>query len=335
MSALFTSDIHLDDKPLNEYRWGLLPWLKEQAIKLAIDVIILGGDSTDQKDRHTAKLVNRFIDALASLAEVCDVIILMGNHDCLDPKEPYFRFSTKVGEGRVEFIYEPSLIYLPIGKSKTPCWFLPHTRNLNDWDGLEFNKASFIFCHQTFNGAKAENGQTLTGIAPSYFATFKGKVWSGDIHVPQKISKNIEYIGSPYRVRFGDSFNPRVVFTDNTGAVSDLRFPCPNRHALTIHSLGVLRTHDIKSGDQVKVRVELSRTDYPQWPQIRTEIREMADTGGWQLCGCESTITQERSEQKVQQKAVDPADLVKNYAEAHGFDKELTQLGLSFLEDRK
>ena len=46
----------------------------------------------------------------------------------------------------------------------------------------------------------------IVGVNPGILKGFKGYCWSGDIHVPQKVSKNIQYIGAPTHIRFGDSF---------------------------------------------------------------------------------------------------------------------------------
>ncbi|HWY34909.1 MAG TPA: hypothetical protein VNX68_09695, partial [Nitrosopumilaceae archaeon] len=69
MSILITSDLHLTDKDRDEYRWGLFPWLKQQIISYKPTTLLFLGDTTDAKDRHSAKLTNRIVDCFTDLAK--------------------------------------------------------------------------------------------------------------------------------------------------------------------------------------------------------------------------------------------------------------------------
>src|SRR5205814_1607714 len=90
------------------------------------------------------------------------------------------------------------------------CLFLPHTNNYKrDWKGLDFSKYQWIFAHNTFQGANI-GPRRLEGIPTSIFPR-NAKVISGDIHVPQHFGP-IEYVGAPYRIDFGDDYEPRVLF---------------------------------------------------------------------------------------------------------------------------
>ncbi len=337
MSAIITSDIHLQEGALFEYRWGLFSWLEKQVQDLHIDVVVFGGDHTEKKDSHSSSLVNRFVDCLDHLAQYTQIILLAGNHDRISIDNPFFRFVAKAG---IEFIYKPTSLYLPITKPKTPCLFLPTTNNPErDWEEWipKFNSFKFIFCHQTFSGSIAENGQTLTGISPSIFADYTGTVYAGDIHKPQQVSKNIIHIGAPYHCRFGDDFTPRLIHITKNAKFADLFFPCLQKHSITIKQLDDLNGWDhIEPGDQVKVKTLLHRKEYPMWPSLKQQIIKFMEERRWVNCGLSTETIPDKiihTDNTLPTKTVNPIDLVKQYAESRKLDEQLTETGLTLIRE--
>lgn len=327
MSGIVTSDIHLTDNPKDEYRWGLLPWLSKKAVKHGANWIAILGDLTVAKDRHTAKLVNRFCRALVDM-KVGKIIILKANHDYVDENSPFFKFISLVP--KVIFVDEPFQWgdYL----------FLPHTRNWEeDWKPYIklWNNYKIIFTHQTYTGAKAENGQALRGIPPSVFKGYRGQVISGDVHVPQRLSRRLLYVGAPYRIRFGDAYNPRVLLVRNQGReLSNLTFVAISREVAVIRNLQELQAHDYNSGDQVKIKVRLKRSEFPDWPNLRRQIKRLAKQRGWELCGLSmSQIKSKSSTIDTEIKLTDPSDAVLDHAKRKKLDKSMVDIGLKLLEE--
>lgn len=332
---LFTADLHFTDLPRDEHRWALLPWLKEQARKQNVATIILGGDLTDAKNCHSADLTNRLVDGLRDLARACEVIIIRGNHDYIDPATPFFGFMD--GEKNLAFIKEPTYL------QDIRTWLLPNTRDYQtDWKGLDFNKAEYIFCHQTFDGAISEmNDHALTGIPPSVFGKTKAQIYSGDIHKAQRLTKQIVYVGSPYKVRFGESHTPRVLLIRDDGTTKDLHFPTKNK--LTVDLQGTEPLADsaaweiLKAGDQVKVRVHMPRTAYAEWPAIKRNIIAEAAEMGLELTGPELlALPEPKKPAKGRTGAVTgasgPMDALAAFAGAKGLDGPLLKAGESFLK---
>lgn len=333
---LIVSDTHFTSNPRDDYRWGIFPWLRRQAEENGVEQIVHCGDLTDSKDRHSADLVNRLITEITELGKYCDVFLLCGNHDGIDLTNPFFGFVERF-ETNVTFIYKITHYWLKIGKRSVNCLFLPCTRNyLSDWQGIDFNQYQFIYCHQTFDGAKSETGIMLDGIPPSVFADFKGQVISGDIHVPQRIAKNIEYVGSPYRIRFGDTFNPRVILLDDFARFKSLNYPCLSKHTLVLTSLGDLeaeaRRLNIIEGDQVKIRVKLPRSQFPNWDMIKSEIKEIAVAKGWELYGPELHQLEDGSIKRADSPSYKSNDdIVRAYGEAKKFTQNQIDLGVRLL----
>lgn len=337
MTVLLTADLHLTDNPRDADRWNLFPWLQKQITKTGAKHIIILGDLTDAKDKHPSTLVNRFVRELETLAAKAQVIILKGNHDYIDEKIPFFDFTDLLHN--VLFITSPAELEIDDGtnqggRTKRRCLFLPSTRDHETaWKPLDFSPYFYIFCHQTFDGSLAENGMRLGGVPPSVFKGIKAKVWSGDIHTQQQVSQNIEHVGAPYRIDFGDPYTPRVVLLKH-GKAEDLHFPAVRKELLVINQIEDLNL-DLPPGSQVKVRAMVKRADHGDWPKMRRQIQEIIKAKGWDSYGIESERPKEDKvlAKKVAVKGAKPQDIVKKFAADKKLSKELATAGQEFLKE--
>lgn len=324
MSSILIADIHLNEKSQDEYRWGLFDWLYEQKA----DEIIICGDLTDAKDRHSAKLVNKLHQSIIKLATKFHIIILKGNHDWLaDPKSPFFEFLGN--QTNIVFVKEPTIIKLSIGQAT----FVPAGEKWN----FKLHKTPYLFTHATFNGAVAENGTTLTGVDPHVLDDYDGYVYSGDIHVPQRLHKGkITYIGAPYHTRFGDQFEPRVLKLDNEGYEQDLFFPAPKKRTFQISKPEDLEEVEADKGDHVKVKCHLRRTEYTEWKKYKAEIRVIATEREWQLYGVEPVpieITPAKDDPMKQQTFISSDELLLKYAKEYKVGENHLRIGRELLKD--
>ena len=342
MTAILTADTHFTSNPRDEYRWGLFDWLHKQQKKTGAKSIMFLGDLTDAKDRHPSRLVNRLVSKMEILASVCHIVVLRGNHDYIDIEEPFFNFLAR--HHNIDFITTPTYMDVDDGlngaRTNKHSLFLPNTRDFQaDWKDLNMRKVKYVFCHQTFDGCEVENGNHLPGIPANYFADWpEAKVFSGDIHVPQRLGPKgqIEYVGSPYRIRFGDSFNPRVVLLKH-GKSEDLHFPTIGKELITIKRLDRLKTYDFPEGTQVKIRMQLHRADFPLWKEHKRAIVDFAEKRQWELYGPElvslpDEVEPDEGEATKGLGARKPAQILKAYAKKNNLGKELTNAGLELLK---
>jgi DNA repair exonuclease SbcCD nuclease subunit len=334
-----TGDLHLNDNPRDEDRWGLFDWILSQVDPFGLKLLIIMGDLTDAKDRHSAKLANRLARALHDLARAgVRVILLKGNHDFIDPQWPFFEWVNMI-KG-VDFISRPELLHLELfgSRSSEACLFLPSTKDLSDWDAIAFEDADFIFTHHTFSGCIVENGQILDGLPPSIFKKrgFTGKAYSGDIHVPQVVSKLVEYAGAPYRCHFGDSYTPRLICLDR-GEAFDVHYPGRGRELLVVTEPADL--HKIPEGTQVKIRVSLGRSDYDQWASKKREFLEEAQARGLEVCGIEplvSRATTNRSADQIdEEQSFDPKELIEARGRRDRLSEAQVEIGLQIFKEIK
>lgn len=326
---LFTSDLHLTDRPKDSYRWEIFPWLHRQAELRGLKSIFLLGDIADAKNHHSNEFINRLVDSLRGLADVCEIYLLSGNHDSTNPEYPLLKFLNK--EPLRQYIVPESIMVngykvLMVPNQKTQTSF---TKILNS---MKANNHEFVLMHQTFRGSVSSNGSKLDGFDPSILKTKQTVYISGDIHVPQKIGE-VTYCGSPHPVHFGDTFKPRVLVWDGKELKSVSRVTV-RKEVLEIHSLDSLKKADyLTVGDQVKVIYRLPRQRFGEWEQIRSDIETIATNNKWTLSGLELKDTE--TENKVQGTAPaasrSPAQIFDSFCRHNKIDKELTDFGRSLI----
>ena len=327
MRWLVTTDTHLSDKARDEYRFGLFPWLKKQHAKHKVDRIALLGDLTESKDRHSSKLVNRIVEELRQLPPPID--IPRGNHDGLDPSNPFFGFLNHI-EG-LRFFIEAFF------DEKTKATFIPHCRTQAELDvacGLMPKKPDFVFTHITTAGSIAETGATLSGLSASPINALKPRVgvYSGDVHVPQS-HDNVTYVGAPYHVRFGDNFEPRVLLIDN-GKETNLHFDCPRKYSLTVTSADDIINHPkLRTGDQLKLTVDIAREEAVEWQAIRKQILDACREGGLDVFGidCNIKTTKQKERVALEMNSRSNHDILEAFCNNEGIASSIRKIGADLL----
>jgi DNA repair exonuclease SbcCD nuclease subunit len=339
---ILVADLHLTDRERDEYRWELVPWLRELVSVRGGPVIVMG-DLTDEKDRHPARLVNRIVKALRSLE--CQVYVMMGNHDYIDAGCPFFGFLT----GQVEFVQNPTLLCMRNGQDEPiECLMLPHTRTPTEtWDRLSSGEyarakpdivesADVILCHQTFKGASAGGGHVMReGVSSTYWSErgFRGRVFSGDIHVPQKIG-DVTYVGSPYPIAFGDQHEGRALIVELDG-VKVKKHLSIRRASLELHDVDEILDSGLRTGDQAKVRVHLSRSEFATWDVARARLAAHAATMGVQLFAVELIEKKGRRRSVLDQDDAAtrgsnsrPVDVLRAFCETRRIDESLEDVAV-------
>lgn len=251
------------------------------------------GDLTDAKDNHSAQLINRIVDAVLALKAACvDLYILEGNHDYLVQGAPTFAFLRRFPG--IHFIDKPTDVS-GTNDDEAAAFMLPHTKHPEQtWQGLDFTHYDLVFLHQTVSGAIASNGQRMEGESLPSLAS-AGKVWSGDIHVPQKIGV-VEYVGSPYHVHFGDNFKPRCVLLKRGKASEDLHMDSPRRVMLAVDGIKGLLQQRLKAGDQVKLRLRLPPSEHHEWAKIKHQALDVLQRVKVECHGIELVSTVKRKQ---------------------------------------
>jgi len=331
LPALLISDLHLVSAPSCAYRWDLFPWLLKQVREHGVKTIVCLGDITDAKDNHSAELVNRVVSEFAQLAKACDIRIIPGNHDWLRRGQEFFKFLACI-DG-IEFFDKPAEDPDNLLPGTPSAYYLPFTKSpAKDWAGFDFSHYDYVFMHQTAPGSVASNGEAMAG--EELPALNAGKVYSGDIHVPQVIG-NIEYVGSPYHVHFGDAFKPRCILIQRTRRPLDLHFETISRVTVRVPSVRELKRKEFRSGDQVKLRIELGADERHGWAAIRRDAsRWLADQGvviaAIELVAAKDETRRRLEANRAERKSAPAA--IEQFVLAEGLGGSVLEAGLQILE---
>ena len=271
---LIASDLHLTDNFKDEYRWGLFPWMVEQIEKYDVTKIFILGDITDLKDNHSSKLTNRIVQSILLLTERgVSVIILKGNHDYLLEDYPYFKFLNSIEN--VVFVSEP--------KVYRDWLLLPHTRDpKTKWKKfLAAGEYELILAHLTMYGSLTSNGYKMEeGLQPSIFKNQSCRIISGDIHVPQTMGK-VMYVGAPYHIKFGDTFNARcLLISEDVKSFKSIFYETIKKCIMNITTphevFNIVDEEELIEGDHVKVRLHLPPSLYSEWANYKADIKKIA-----------------------------------------------------------
>jgi DNA repair exonuclease SbcCD nuclease subunit len=332
-NSILVSDLHLTSNPRDEYRWGLFPWLRNQIQKYNSSRLFVLGDLTDSKDYHSSLLVNRLVDELAVVP--IEVIILRGNHDGIDPDVPYFRFLNALPN--IKFVYVPmydgGVLFLPHSRDPQTDWNTAYTKQA-------MKEADFVLLHATVKGSRSETGFELDGVAPELLKPVQGKIYSGDVHVPQRLSlplAHFEYIGAPYPIRFGDKFKGRAIVYKDGKRLDDLHYPTLKRVSATLLDVNEIANLGLRAGDQTKVKIELPRSELMNWEQYRRHVTQWCEENQVDLFGLELTVVTEVTRKNetvaVPAKHRTPQQQLEDFCEREKMEQELVEFGKMLLEE--
>jgi DNA repair exonuclease SbcCD nuclease subunit len=330
MKRLVTADIHLSENPRDAYRFDFMAKLPTLAKRHKADEVTILGDLTDQKDRHSAWLVNKVANALHTISKVCPVRVLRGNHDYIDGDTPFFRWLSKVDN--IYWINQPI--------QHDGDLFLPHTYNYErDWDGVFTESYDHIFTHNTFKGAISEHGVEISNGIPLSVLPKDADVISGDVHVPQTIEQ-VTYVGAPYHIKFGDTYQSRFIVTHPGDRWNSYDIETTNKHLLTAHyNRGKLTCPkmDVRAGDVVKMQIHIDLEHCAQWWEIKETARQLCDKREVTLITASPIIKYGRMTERMQaaqQRSPRQDDAtLREFSKARNVDDRTLDVGIKLMND--
>jgi DNA repair exonuclease SbcCD nuclease subunit len=333
--VIVSSDWHLDDDPDNSYRWLVFDAWKRQ-IDLGERRFLMLGDLCEKKDKHSAELVNKLLDAFMDLCEYAEtrfqneacieeleIGLLRGNHDMPLRGKPFWNlFNSSLMP--IKFIDQPEVV--------DDMLFLPYSADpATEWAALDYREIKVVFIHQTLAGAKAEGighremeGKPGTPKFPPGL-----KIYSGDIHLPQivKWGSDVEYVGAPHLVRFGDDHRTRMLRLDESSyeIIEEISLDPPSKLVIACGSIADLRRSAAQQGDQVKIRFTIPLARIEQWPVEEAEIKRWAQDQGIEIASIEPIIEQRPTDndEPVARFDEDPFSVLAEFAAQEGLDAGL------------
>lgn len=332
LPALLTADLHLVADPSCEYRWRIFEWLAQTIKEEKVRSLCLLGDLTDKKDYHPSELVNRIVFELNRIPDECDIFMIPGNHEWMKEGHEFFKFLRL--KKNVRYFTEPSEDGVVDG---VRALFLPFTKTpAKDWAKLDPSEfMDYVFMHQTIAGAISSNGMEMEGEDLPDLKSWP-KIYSGDIHVPQKIGP-VEYVGSPYHVHFGDNFIPRTVLIEKGGRAIDLHMKSPRRVSIKASGIDDLTSQllFLKPGDHVKVTIELTRAEKHEWTRIRREASDLLTAAAVHTHGLALKVRQGTTrveDEEVKRKSTS-GDALLRFVEREELTADAYEIGMEIIDD--
>lgn len=231
---LLFSDLHIHPHKKSNDRLedclNIIPWVFKVAKKNKVKNILFGGDFFHDRYKIDIYTYQRTFETLKKEMQESEynLYLLLGNHDL------WYSDDTSIS----------SVVPLSLIKGVTvvdkPCrlkiddtnWdFLPFTLNPpQSLAGIKSNlDPEYLLGHIAINDAKMHRSHYSTDIIVEHegetvsvdaniFSKYK-YVFLGHFHAEQKVGKNIEYIGSPLQLSFGESFEKKhiILFDSVTG----------------------------------------------------------------------------------------------------------------------
>jgi DNA repair exonuclease SbcCD nuclease subunit len=216
---LLFSDAHIHPHKKSEKRLDdcldCLTWVFETAKKNNIKNILFGGDFFHDRSKIESLVLHKTFNILKKYLDgSINFYILLGNHDLLYFEKTTISSVTAIsGLPNVHIISNPKRIMID-GIS----WhFIPFTHNPTD--DLNYlsqydPKNSYLLGHLAIDGARLnskgsiadveiEHDGEMVKVNANIFCDYK-HVYLGHYHNAQMIDSNVEYIGSPLQLSFGE-----------------------------------------------------------------------------------------------------------------------------------
>lgn len=198
-------DVHAVKSELDDCR-RLIDLIAETVQRT--DTLVFLGDLYDNHGVIDLAVQTFWTESLRRLEGLCEhIVILAGNHDMhKNSKVKGSAVSLHVGDAR-------TVVDGHFKKAWTdgPSLFLPFFHHQADFKKkvLDNSGHPLIFAHNTFQGAKYENGF----YAPDGFPLdFPQKVISGHIHASQMLASQVWYPGAPRWFTKSDANEPKSVY---------------------------------------------------------------------------------------------------------------------------
>lgn len=342
MNILLTADLHLTDNQFEEYRWDIFDILEKEAIRNNVGLIGILGDSFDRKDRHTGKLVNKFVSSLVHLQSKTQahIIDLAGNHDA--PLKGVFFWEFLNDYSNISYVTKPR----PYCYLDKRIWLLPFSPNPTvEWENIPLQEACAIFMHQPIEGALIDERRKLDK-APPIPPLPNIPIFSGDIHHQQVLTINhqdrinsITYIGVPHPVHFNETWKNRIILIkdDDYVNIHEIWIDGIKRAIVELNDISELDSLNFKKKDQIRIRYNLTGENLTSWSSTEEKIKQWALSKGVHLASLEASIVgtglKTTAQEAEQLEIMPPEQVVERFCKDEKLSKEIQNMGIQLLAE--
>lgn len=230
MKLLLTADLHVYAHKKSSERLqhclDVVEWIFKTAVEKKVDHVVIAGDLFHDRYKIDVPTYQRCFEIFqnydSSHGHKLRVVLLVGNHDMwFHQKWDFSSIIPFSGLPNVTVINKPCVT--DIGGQNIA--FLPFTSDpVTALNLIEQNypPADILVGHVAINDADlnpfamtrsevmVENDGDMIPVDAKIFAKYK-QVFLGHYHAPQIIGGNVEYLGSPLQLNFGDAFQKKHI----------------------------------------------------------------------------------------------------------------------------
>jgi DNA repair exonuclease SbcCD nuclease subunit len=299
--VLLFSDIHIFPHKKSISRLedciAALNWVFDVAAENSIKNILFGGDFFHDRQKIEVYTYQRAFETLKNrLNGNVNLYLLLGNHDIwFNDNTSFSSVVPLTSLPGVKIIANPERI-----KIEGHNWdFVPFTHNpIHTLEKLkEFpGNPEYALGHISLDGAILHGTQQsdviiehdgdMTVISPSLFDHYK-YTFLGHYHAEQKVNKQVEYIGSPLELNFGEAYQEKhiIIFDGDKGKKQYIKNDFSPRHLVIDisekdkydlnHHFVQIKVNDISSTDIIALKKELSENNKLGSLQIKQNKNKM------------------------------------------------------------
>lgn len=277
MRYLLVGDMHCTRPEIDDCR-KIIDYIKTIVVTHKVEWVVFMGDQTNNHAVLDSYVMDFWKASFKELSKLAPIIVLVGNHDQANSKDVNTIDSMSIFKNkRVSIIDRPTI-------SLTGICYVPYIHDSAEFIKIanSFPKEKTLICHQSFNGARYENGHPIEDGADANKVP-QQHIFSGHIHNKSKFGK-LNYVGSPrWRVILDSNQEKSLLMVDFVDGVpvETKEFPTntivPKFHAFKDTEdepceIGSM----VKEGDKVCVDVygsfgyvERRRLDFPKSYRVR------------------------------------------------------------------
>lgn len=353
---LLTGDVHLHNHKNSDERLQhcleVLEWVFRTAEEKEIEHICFLGDLFHSRQKINVATYQWTFEIFCKWMKtgLFDVYLLVGNHDMVHKFKPDICSIKPLAsiEG-VHIVDKPCFTtMLEFEVDNQPVAFLPYSENpLNDLQEIKGSPKNLLLGHVALMGASlnsvcqsraeavVEHDGDMTVVDADSFKDWK-RVFLGHYHGAQKIG-NIEYVGSPLQLSFGEAFQEKhlIIYNTETDETEYVVNDFSPQHL-------IISQQDISQYDLTNnfVRIMVDDISSAELVEFRNEILEK-DVGSLDI--------RQKHKKEQDSQAVDDAlsvvlhndliiekyvDTMADLEELHGLDRDrLLAIGQKIIED--
>lgn len=223
--VIFISDVHWGvhngsiewvDNIKNYFDNFFIPLVSDEKRKKKKPCIVIAGDYFDSRTYIDINVMNVAIDVMERLALLCDVYVVIGNHDIYKSNEKNISSIRTVKLIKNVYVVDDTVVLNVNGKTFFIVSWIGNMTEENKIITKYNTQYDYFVFHTELSGMKYDNNRPIVNGLNIDILTDDCRIISGHIHKRQE-SKKALYLGSPYGLDRKDIGNQKGIYIFSIG----------------------------------------------------------------------------------------------------------------------